>query len=993
MPLRIRILNPWLWAVPLVWLCAGPVAAQPPSPLELVRGLRENGQFDLALEYLKELEGKPLSPDDKAAIQLERAKCLLEASEDEADEGTRQGMIAEAKEMLNTFVSNHAKHPRAVEGLLSVAKLTSLDAKEQLGRARKMEIPPPSTDAAERREREAAQQKQYKEASAARPLFQLASTRFNEASGILRTRLEDKTLDPLARKALEREAFEAELASGINQFSIAETFVPDEILTNDQKKLRNAFLETAKEVFGKLAKGSATSRTRWVAQAWIAEVTYEQNDFAAAAAEVAAVLKSTAVEAEDGKRLARFFALRRNVKAALNEGTPAKINASITEMRGWLERFGNPRKPTPEVYAVRYYLARTLHYQADVLTPPPKPPAVLTVGETARKLLTEAERIYRGLAQTDHEFTARAARHRMSAVRKLLGDADQNPLSYTTFENAQMASLIQLGKLVAAETKAEKLADAEKPDEKKIAEAKAEVQAARGRVIALLERARLLATPQDNPADVIDVLLRLIYFYGQNEQPYNAAVLGEFVAYTVKTTGGKAALAGLLGLNGYLKASTLAKAEDPEVALAARQVDRDRAAALARFLDEKYPNDAATDAARLQLADLLKDEKKFMEAYDMLVKIRPGFSRLTTARLLQVFVVRQIVIPADSKASKEDKARLFRRTASELAKVPKPPSIAGEDEVRDYLKARCSLALLMLAQERADPETEARNAGFNQALDLATAILAEVPTFDSMLLDPKAPEKKLNLDGQEMYYLALDTYTRSLYLRSRAMTRNGQLDGAMQLVQPTLDQVQKGGALFTDEMKAWAANAGSDEPDAKQKARVGKLAEGVDQKRVDVILAGFRVRVEQAKAAEAATLLDLMLKAGGSVEASLPLLEPVGRELAARLTILRREGKTDDAKNLSAGLTVLLDKIRTVPNLPMSSVLFIGNTLQTVGENEKALELLRKVPAPKAAGWETLPADQLPRETPSQIRDYATAQLAIARRSAGRRSTPRPRRC
>src|SRR5262245_34945656 len=98
----------------LVFAC--PSAAQTPSPLELVRGLREHGHVDLALEYLKELEdtqkkidkgeikGTPLSPDDRAAFVLERAKCLLDGSENEPDEGTRLSMATEAREQLNSFL-------------------------------------------------------------------------------------------------------------------------------------------------------------------------------------------------------------------------------------------------------------------------------------------------------------------------------------------------------------------------------------------------------------------------------------------------------------------------------------------------------------------------------------------------------------------------------------------------------------------------------------------------------------------------------------------------------------------------------------------------------------------------------------------------------------------------------------------------------------------------------------------------------------------------
>src|SRR3954447_22997786 len=72
-----------------------PAAPEMPSPLELVRGLREAGMTELALEYLREIEHKSLSDTDRKAIPLERARCLLDAAEEEPDEGTRTSMIGE----------------------------------------------------------------------------------------------------------------------------------------------------------------------------------------------------------------------------------------------------------------------------------------------------------------------------------------------------------------------------------------------------------------------------------------------------------------------------------------------------------------------------------------------------------------------------------------------------------------------------------------------------------------------------------------------------------------------------------------------------------------------------------------------------------------------------------------------------------------------------------------------------------------------------------
>jgi hypothetical protein len=956
-----------LFVAALLGLFAVPTSAQPPSPVELVRGLRENGQTDLALEYLKELEGVQLGDEDKASLVLERAKCQLEASEDEPDEGTRLGMVAEAKEALNTFLVKYPKHPRAVEALLATAKLTTLDAREQLNRARRMEIP--EADA----EKDAAQLKQKAEAAKSRPMFLLASKRYAEASKMIREKLDDPAVLPQQKRAIEREAFEAELAAALNTFNTAETYMPASRVTGPERAERNKYLESAKEAFGKLAKGPPTNRTVWVARAWVAEVTYEQDDFGTAANEIGAVLKSPMAEAEDGKRLARFFQLRRNYIAALAERTVVKVQASEQELRRWRAQYDTGRKPTPEHFAVRYYLARVLHMQAESsIGPPPKDGKPVVISATSRKQLEEAEKLYRGLTQTDHDYTARAIRNRIVVVRRLIGEADAPVSSYTTFETAQMASVILMGKITAEEAKS-------KPDPAKI-------QAARMATVALLERARELTPTAESATDVIDVQLRLIYYYLMSEQPQQAAVLGEHVAQTIKSTGGKAAYAGLLGMTGYLISAQKVRA-DADGAAEQRRNDRTRAVELARFLDAKYPNDNSTDDARYRLASVLVEDKRYHEAFEVLTRVRPGYKQIGSARLLEGFVAAQIVNakPEGGKEptpeEKKKKADVFKRALADLAKTAKPDPVASEEDVRGYLSARTRIATLLLAQGRADPDAETANPGAAQALNIAAEAMGAVRSFDA-LVDTKSPDRKLNLDGLEMLLLAQDAHTRALYLRARALTDANKFDEAAAALQPTLDAVQNGGPVLTAEMKGWGAGGG-DDPEAVQKLRVSNLAAAVDRTRVDAILAAFRLKVRTGKAAEAGALIDLMAKAGGTIEDNLPMLEPLGREMAAQRLRFLRDGMKKEADEMGAGLSVLLGKLTALPNLSAQTRLFIGQTLQAVGENAKALETLKQISKPEFANWATAKPEEIPAElrgkVQNQTREYAIAQLGIAK--------------
>ncbi len=393
----------------------------------------------------------------------------------------------------------------------------------------------------------------------------------------------------------------------------------------------------------------------------------EQSKPNDAEAEFKSILDTSYPEADEGKRLVQFFQNRRAYLDAVRERSPTKLQAVAEKFREWLTRHGSAHKPTAEALATRYYRAYALQLQAELaIGPPPKDgkPAPPVAGGP-RAQLAEAEKIYRALGHTDNDYTARANRNRMFVVRKLLGEVDRPAGEYTTFENAQMAALIQIAKLQDAEkalaVAASRRNAAFREGGKLVSliglelqrlKAEAEVPERKYRILALLERARELATPQDNPGDVTDNLLRLVYFYQTSNQPYQAAVLGEHIARTIKSTGGKASMAGLMGLNGYVSAAAKVKVDtsDPmriveaeEVAAAYRKIDRDRAVELARFLDRTFPNDTATDSVRHRLALLLVEDKQFDRAFEVVTQVRPGYAQLTTARLLEGYIASQLI--------------------------------------------------------------------------------------------------------------------------------------------------------------------------------------------------------------------------------------------------------------------------------------------------------------------------------------------------------------
>jgi hypothetical protein len=473
----------------------------------------------------------------------------------------------------------------------------------------------------------------------------------------------------------------------------------------------------------------------------------------------------------------------------------------------------------------------------------------------------------------------------------------------------------------------------------------------------------------------------------------------------MRVPGGKASVAGTLALTGYSGATGELRITEAAQLDAARRTDRDRAIRLARFLDEKFPNDSATDGARHRLGVLLYQDGKPVEAYDALVKVRAGYSQVANARLFQGGLVSQMLTAKDSPLPPDRRREVFHRTVADLDKTVRPVAGADLQAVRSYVSIRCRLALLYLLQLRVDPEADAKAPGYVKAQQVAEEVLASLPTFTSLA----GAEKRLNLDGWEMRLLAEDARARAVYLRGQASYTQGKYDDVFNALGEVLAEMQKDPTRFVEQVKrATAAPAPPDkkdekkdekkddkkddkkdpdpevmpaeDPDGALQARVVSLAGAADRLRQDLIVLGLKTRVKQGQVDRASELIDLLKKYGGSLEANVTTLQQLSGELAVQIVSLRRDGKADEAKALTDGFAKLLEKVSAEPNLPPSMHLFMGQALIVVNEPNKAVEALKKVPPPKDPGWLNLPSAKLPDdEARRQVAEYRRAVLELIR--------------
>ncbi|HXD87895.1 MAG TPA: hypothetical protein VN641_15485 [Urbifossiella sp.] len=973
------------------------------NPLDLARGLREHDMSDLALEYIRELDKQPNLPAEiKAQLPLERANCQLEAAVDEADEGSRISLIGEAKDGFLTFVRNKANvnHPRMPEAFLALARLASMDAKSQLAKARRVDVPEPDENNSNSADVDEATKKQHDEFVKARPLFLDAAKQLELAVKQIEGQLA-KNPPAAVKRTLIQTYYDAMLARGTNFFSLSGTY-PEGSRAKELEE-RDKVLNQAESIFEDLvALDSAPARVTGVARAWLSECEFAKKDLLKAEEQVKRIEASTGRDSEEAKRMIHFFKIRRDIATSLG-GTNAERSQIVAKAREWLRHYGSLARARNEAFAVRWYLGYTLQVEAERQMPkppppsknpskgPPKPPPAPPAQARAR--FQEAEKLFRSVSQSDNEYTERAMRHRMQVVRRLLGEADKPPTSYKTFEECQMASLIRMSRLYDLQ-KNPKTTDAEILTQQKA-------------IVALLERSRTLADPTDAPGDVADVNLRLIYFYEKMGQPYEAAILGDHLARTTKSPGGKSALAGDFALRGYAIAATKIKNVEAEKLDSVRKTDRDRAISLAKFIDTQFPNDTATDSAREKLAYLLYQDQKRLEAYEALMKVRPGYESISRVRLFEGAIANELLLSKESPLPANRRRDVFRKTTSDLDKLAKPLPGAAEEDVNPFIKARCRLALMYLLQPRVDPEAEKIDPGYVKARKVAEETLKLVPTFTNLLEDPAT--RSLNHDGWEMRLFAEDARTKAAVLEGTTFFAHGQLDEAYKAIGDLLAEMNRTGPFVTQVNAAFAEGgkppakkgpapkkepakkeaappkkeakegAEADTADKAQHEKVVRLAEGVDKYRQNLIVLALKIRVKKGEAEQSVQQLDLLKKFGGSIENTIATLEQITAEMAAQIASLKKGGKAEEARTLADGFGKLLDKVSEEPNLPPSAQRFLGQSLILVGQYAKAVEALKKVPPPADRATIAKPNDIADEKERRTVLEFRRAQLELIR--------------
>ena len=877
-----------------------PAQSLPPtSPSELIRGLREQGLSDLALEYIAE-NSNGWSADLKKEVALERAKCRLELASTEVDDGNRELQISTAKQEFQEFLAASPNHPRASEAAVSLARLLTLEGKGELQKAKRI------TDETEKK----------KTAAASRELFTRASSQYGKAAAGLETLLNQANLADSRKRELTRDYYQALLDEAINYVQLAESYIKPVGKEIDDRD-KNARL--AQKLFLKLAEKDPAHPAGWVAKAWNAECNLILDDRGSYESEMKKLLeegrKITApAGAAAGIRMARFFQLRELFVLFVKGNDPSSRSNTINACRQWL--FDYPSStPTPETFATMYYLGTVLlgeGLKRDNLViergkpekpTDPVPEKIVGVRPDGLSRLREADVFFRQIVAVDNDYKDRATRQRAKAIRYLVGNPDRPATAFANFDELYMAALLQIDKAAGGgETPA---SDADR-------------KVAINKAVEFLEAARVMPVPRESARDAQQAVVTLAQTYTSANRPHEGAILAESLCRAAKSPGSIAKL-GATALYAYEKASELIAGDNAE----ARAADRERMIALCDSVIKRAPNEATTSDIRLTQALLFSQTSSVKPMFDTLARIPNTYNRLALARLLQGVAAYEMVRSrrADETVgeplTKEQKADILKVALRDMSAVPAVTKLSNKTEALDYFRLRLQLAQLHLTDN---------NAGLVLAEKISKEAAEAVKAFPDL---PDEEKKKLVLRCEGIR-------TRAVYARAMPLLIDRKYKECGDILAPMMAEIVKSGPATKPELTGDVAD----------------LAKGLDADRIKLILVPLlQARLQEGAVEQTVVLLDQLKTFGGNLLVTARVVQQGVASVRPIVDSLRGEGKVDEANKLVASVGNLVNKLAAEKDLPNEVLLNLGRSFRDLGELGKAVELFERIPTPADKGY------------------------------------------
>ncbi|HLW64109.1 MAG TPA: tetratricopeptide repeat protein [Gemmataceae bacterium] len=929
----MRMLRFWLPAVALVLGLSAFVCAEEPY-MDLIRGLRAQGEPQLALELLQKLNEKP-PPELATTLQLELARTRMEMALQESEEGKRLAMFAQARTEFDNFLKLNPNHPLAPQASFEIARLIASQGREHLNRARKQEG-------------DVTAQKQA--LKTARPLFLDAATRLQAAAKAIEAQLA-KFANPStaeeknAAKDLQQALLQAHLEEGINKFQLAQTFATD-VEVQDRGKA----MDEALKVLSKLSGEDVKSPVCWQALAWVGRCYAANEDFPKAEEAYKKVMDEKGPWAEVAQRQASYYWLLLKMKQATAQ-------AMQKEEEAWLAKYRSYRH-SPEGCGVLYLLASNQEAQAEPgIKRDPKTKRPVSVGGDALARLRVADRLLKELIEFENDFTERAATKRMRIILAIaLGQSKERDIyKVNTFDECYLLALVELADLNDFVKDSKKNEDL---SEEAVAKQRNTYYA---RAIRALDRALSLVKPSDSPKDVIEAKLTRIFCNLQLNRLYEAALLGEDLART-NTKSTKGARAALYSLDAYNRVMEDTQKRG-DVNQDEARTDRNQVKRMAEFMEATWPDDSATDFARHSLGSLMEKQERHLDALEAFSRVTSSYLALASLRHQEGIACYNLMrTENDPRVTPAVKAKWFLRVTADLEKMPDLAQGADPNTALTYCLAKIQLGHLYLQRgtQLLKESTDAARAEYAKGVKVATDMTAALPKYTT-LVEEKKTEVEYAIKALKLY---------ALYGEVFIAVKANDHKAAAELYMPVIDDIKKNGIPEED------------------------VADRYRRALADFCQIAIRSSIQAGDIPRAQDILKLLgkIKTGGN--SSTPLLL-VLRDVQSQVTELR---KTDPKtlKELTDKFGAFLDELAKQTDLPNDVKISLAQGFHDVEKFARALEILRAIPKPPPVPKPANPTNPTQEEKDAiekaelAIRNYHYVQLLTVRalRGEGRQLMP-----
>lgn len=607
-----------------------------------LRGLRERGYHDMALEYLERMRQHPQCPDDlKEVIDYEAGVTLVAGSR--LAGGLREKQLAEARTRFEKFLNDRPEHPLAGTTNTQLANVLVEQGKIKVDLASR-----PSKSDAEKKQLRGEARQLYQEAQ---KVFVAAEQRVYEQAKALTQTAEKDARQTAQRDEARRELLQARLYLAGVVYEIGKTYEAGSKQYKDQltdaagkyHDLYEKYSRYTAGLYARMQEGRAYMELGETDQA--IEILKEMLTIPGGD-ETARTLKN-----ESLSMLLETYLLPK-VK---------QYGEAAAQAKKWQEGARGAEESSPDGLKIRLLGGKAALAYAKTLEQ----------NDANRKEQLKAARQHlEFVARFPGEFQREAKNVLMDELLGGKVDVSEDPVDYPDAKDrgdfAWSTMVVALGSVESAQS----------PEDKK--KFSAEMNQARDEALKCYHMALGFKSADTSVLELNLIRFRLAYLYWVAQDFYRAAVMGEFLARRYPESMG-ARQGAEIAVKAYRTLYT--QAAEPKQQ---RTFEIGRMIAMAEYIAKRWPGESVGDEAWMMLLDTAVDGRDAEKAQEYLDRIRPdspqrGQAELRTGQLLWASYLQQ--------SRKEPAERPPQADLDELAKKAQDTLEQGISRMRKAVEA------------------------------------------------------------------------------------------------------------------------------------------------------------------------------------------------------------------------------------------------------------------------------------------------------------------